>query len=283
MASDTPKDAADTSAGTPNENDATTPDGETGAPQAADSGWQMPPDLDLASFGQDIPLDDAGINALLIEANARIEALTDELEEAKDQRLRITAEMENLRRRTEREIKNAGQYGITGFAKDMLTVSDNLRRALDAVSAEAREGADETIRTLLDGVDITERGLQQTFERHGISRYEPMGERMDPNLHEVLYEVEDPSVPAKTVMQIVEAGYQIGERVLRPAKVGVSRGGPKVAAEPKVEAAPEPVAEQGPGPDAAAAGEPAGSPETAGTEAPNSQNSNPGAHVNKTA
>jgi molecular chaperone GrpE len=145
----------------------------------------------------------------------------------KDRLLRALAEMENLRRRTEREVADAKTYGVTSFARDMLGVADNLRRALDHLPAHVRENADAATKSLIEGVEVTERDFLSRLTRHGVKKLEPLGERFDPNLHEALFEVPDESVPAGTVVQVVESGYTIGDRVLRPAKVGVSKGGPK--------------------------------------------------------
>jgi molecular chaperone GrpE len=156
-----------------------------------------------------------------------VAALTKEVAELKDKHLRALAEMENLRRRTEREIVDGRLYGITGFARDVLSIADNMRRALDAVDAETRARADAGVKALLDGVELTERELQKMLEKHGIKKFEPLGEKFDPNLHQAMFEVPDPAVPPGMVAQVVQAGYKIGERVLRPALVGVSKGGPK--------------------------------------------------------
>ncbi len=156
-----------------------------------------------------------------------LEALQAENADLKDKSLRALAEMENLRRRTEREVSDAKAYGVTSFARDMLTFADNLRRAIDAVPAPARETADSAIKSFIEGIDLTERDFLSRLNRFGVRRMEPLGKKFDPNQHEVLFEVPDESVPAGTVMQIVEQGYQIGERTLRAAKVGVSRGGPR--------------------------------------------------------
>lgn len=155
-----------------------------------------------------------------------VEALNAENAVLKDQRLRAVAELENLRKRAEREVADARLYGITSFAREMLGVADNLRRALDAVPAELREA--EGIRALFEGVDLTERDLLSRLARFGVKKLEPQGQKFDPHFHEALFEAPDPSVPSGTVVQVMEDGYAIGERVLRPAKVGVSRGGPKV-------------------------------------------------------
>lgn len=146
----------------------------------------------------------------------------------RDRFMRLAADMDNLRRRTERELKDAKVYGVTSFARDMLGVSDNLRRALDAVPAEMRAAADAGLTTLLEGVEMTERSMLSTLERHGVKKIEPEGEKFDPNFHQAMFEVPNPAVPNNTVVQVVQAGYTIGERVLRPAMVGVAKGGPKV-------------------------------------------------------
>ena len=158
--------------------------------------------------------------------------LAREVADLKDRLLRSLAEMENLRRRTERQIADERVYGIAGFARDMLAVGDNMRRALDAVTPELRENADPAVKALIEGVELTEREFLKVLEKHGVKKLEPLGGKFDPNLHQAMYEVPDPSVPAGTVAQVVQAGYTIGERVLRPALVAVSKGGAKPAAPP---------------------------------------------------
>lgn len=158
-----------------------------------------------------------------------VEALAKEAAEARDKMLRTLAEMENLRKRTAREVADARMYGITGFARDVLDIADNLQRALDAVPAEARAAADPGLKALIEGVELTERSLHNTLEKNGVKKQDPSGQKFDPNFHQAMYEVPDPSVPSGTVVQVVQAGYTIGERVLRPALVGVSKGGPKAA------------------------------------------------------
>ena len=161
-----------------------------------------------------------------------VEALTKEAAEAKDRMLRTLAEMENLRKRTAREVSDARTYGISGFARDVLDIADNLQRALDAVPAEARAAADPGLKSLIEGVELTERSLHNALEKNGVRKFDPAGEKFDPNVHQAMYEVPDPSIPAGTIAQVVQAGYMIGERILRPALVGVAKGGPKVAATP---------------------------------------------------
>ena len=157
--------------------------------------------------------------------------LLKENEELKDRALRAAAEMENLRRRTARDVHDARAYAIANFARDMLSVSDNLRRALDAIPAEAKASGDAGLRALIEGVDITERAMLSALERHGVKKLQPEGEKFDPNFHQAMFEVPNPDVPAST-------GYSIGDRVLRPAMVGVAKGGPKPASETPPEPGP---------------------------------------------
>jgi len=152
--------------------------------------------------------------------------------EYKDKLLRVLAEMENLRRRTAREIADTRAYGISAFARDILAVADNMDRALQALDVELREKADAGIKALLDGVALTERELHKALEKHGVRKFEPVGEKFDPNLHQAMFEIPDPTLPAGTVAQVVQPGYMIGERMLRPALVGIAKGGPKPVAEP---------------------------------------------------
>ena len=156
-------------------------------------------------------------------------ALDRELADTKDRLLRTLAEMDNMRKRTEREVADARVYGITAFARDILGVADNMHRALHALDEELRANADSTLKALLDGVELTERELLNALEKHGVKRIEPQGQKFDPNRHQAMYEIEDMSVPSGTVVQVIQAGYLLGERVLRPAMVAVSKGGAKAA------------------------------------------------------
>ena len=156
-------------------------------------------------------------------------ALEREHAEMKDRLLRTLAEMENLRKRTEREVTDSRLYGIASFARDVLGVADNMRRALDAVAPELRASAEAGMKALIEGVELTERELLKALEKNGVRQFTPQGEKFDPNVHQAMFEVPDPSVPAGSIVQVVQPGYMIGERVLRPAFVGVSKGGPKVA------------------------------------------------------
>jgi molecular chaperone GrpE len=155
--------------------------------------------------------------------------LVDETAELKNKLLRALADMENLRKRTEREVADARLYGIAGFARDILGVADNFRRALESIGPELRNSEEAGVTALIEGVELTERDLARALEKNGIRKIEPMGEKFDPNLHQAMYEVPDPSVPSGTVVQVIQPGYVIGERILRPAMVAVSKGGPKAA------------------------------------------------------
>jgi molecular chaperone GrpE len=148
----------------------------------------------------------------------------------RDKLLRTLAEMENLRKRSEREIADARAYGISGFARDVLAVADNMHRALEAIDPALRESADAKVKSLIEGVELTERELLKTLEKHGVKKFSPEGQKFDPNFHQAMFELEHPEVPPGHVAQVMQAGYMIGERVLRPAMVGVSKAAPKPAA-----------------------------------------------------
>jgi molecular chaperone GrpE len=158
-------------------------------------------------------------------------ALAREAADYKDKLLRSLAEMENLRKRTERQVADAREYGIAAFARDILAVADNMERALGALDADLREKADAGTKALLDGVELTERELLKVLEKHGVKKFEPLDEKFDPNLHQAMYEVPDTSRPVGTVARVIQPGYMIGERVLRPALVAVAKGGPKASME----------------------------------------------------
>jgi molecular chaperone GrpE len=186
------------------------------------------------------PEDDAAA-AASERADDSSPAEAQEIAGLKDRLLRALAEMENLRRRTEREVADARHYGIASFARDILGVADNMQRAMQALDAELREKADSTVQALLDGVELTERELLKVLEKHGIKKIEPLGEKFDPHFHQAMYEVPDASAPAGSVVQVVQPGYVIGDRMLRPALVAIAKGGPKVAPEAVAnDNAPEP-------------------------------------------
>ena len=166
----------------------------------------------------------------VIGARAEVDALRAEVEEMRANMLRALAEAENVRRRAQRDVSDARQYAVTAFARDMLNVADNFKRALSTIEGEAELPAE--LQALVDGVKMTERELGSIFERHGVRLIEPLGERFDPNRHEAVFQVQNPDVASGTVLQVMQTGAVIGDRTLRPAMVGVSTGGPKPGAEP---------------------------------------------------
>ena len=150
-----------------------------------------------------------------------------EATEFKDKLLRTLAEMENLRKRTAREIADARTYSITGFAREVLAVADNMQRALDAVGPELRESGDAKVKSLIEGVELTERELLKALEKHGVKKFSPEGQKFDPNVHQAMFEMEHPELPPGHVALVMQAGYMLGDRVLRPAMVGVVKAPPK--------------------------------------------------------
>ena len=202
---------------------------EDSAEGEAPSGWHRPED-EAAEHGNgaeqlgdqaqgDQPQDDQ------VEDD-QVAALMEEAADLKERLLRTMAEMENLRKRTEREKAEATLYAATNFARDLLSVGDSLDRALQSIPGEGRDTLDEATRNLLAGIEMTHKELLNVFSRHGISRIEPMGGRFDPHFHQAMFEVPDASSPPGTVVQVMQAGYTIGERCLRPALVGVAKTPP---------------------------------------------------------
>ena len=153
-----------------------------------------------------------------------VEILRAEAADLKDRLLRSLAELENLRRRAEREKLDASQYAVTKFARDILGVADNFQRAIDALSPEAREAASIKVKAVLEGVEATERQLVATLERHGVKPIDTSDGRFDPNLHQAIAEVPGEGRPKGAIVSVVQTGYQIGDRLLRPAMVTVARG-----------------------------------------------------------
>lgn len=181
-------------------------------------------DPNAATDGNDaVP---AGDNEQAAGSGEAPAALAQELADTKDRLLRALAEMENLRRRTDREVADVRAYGVTSLARDLIGIDDDLRRALGAEPAEALEGP---AKALCDGVAMIERQLVKVLEKHGIRLFDPQGARFDPNFHQALFEVPDADVRAGFVVQVLQPGFMINDRVLRPAMVGVSKGGPKTA------------------------------------------------------
>lgn len=166
---------------------------------------------------------DGAPEAEAADGAGEVEALQAEAADLKDKLLRMAAELENTRRRADREKADAARYGAANFARDMLAIGDNLRRAIEAVPEEERAGA----ATIIEGIEMTERALLSAFERHGIKQIAPeAGEKFDAHFHEAMYEVPNTGLPSGSVVQVVETGYMIGDRLLRAARVGVAKGDP---------------------------------------------------------
>jgi molecular chaperone GrpE len=169
-----------------------------------------------------------GVTGPSSSLESQLAAARAEAAELKDQLLRALAETENVRRRAQRDREDAQKFAVTGFARDLLPVADNLRRALEAVAPEAI-ATDEALKNLVTGVEMTERQLIAGFEKHGLKRIDAMGQRFDSNLHQAMFEVPGTDQPAGTVVQVLQAGYTLNDRLLRPAMVGVAKGEPKPA------------------------------------------------------
>jgi molecular chaperone GrpE len=181
---------------------------DTGAEQAADKTQSAAPSAEAAAL-----------------AAAQRDAA-----EFKDKLLRTLAEMENLRRRTEREVTDARVYAIASFARDVLAVADNMHRALETAGPELREQADAKVKALIEGVELTQRELLKSLEKNGVRKFSPEGEKFDPNVHQAMYEIQNSDLPPGSVGQVIQSGYMIGDRVLRPALVGVVKAPPKQTA-----------------------------------------------------
>ena len=154
---------------------------------------------------------------------AVLEALRAEIESLKDQRLRALAEAENVRRRADREKADASQYAVTKFARDMLGIADNFARALAACPPSARDAADPQVKAVLDGIEATDRQLLATLERYGVRSIDTSDGKFDPNLHQAIAEVPGNGKPAGSIVDVVQSGFMIGDRLLRPAMVTVAR------------------------------------------------------------
>lgn len=169
------------------------------------------------------PAAQAGTAEAGAEAAARVAQLEAEVASLKDQMLRTLAETENVRRRAEREREDTAKYAVAKFAKELLAVADNLRRAVEAVGDDVRT-ENQAVGNLLTGVEATERQLLAAFDRAGIAKVEAMGAPADPNFHQIMMEIENTGKPAGTVVQVLQAGYTIHGRLLREAIVGVAKG-----------------------------------------------------------
>lgn len=192
-----------------------------------------------ATEGDNVPIDGINLSALEIEDEEKTEEelaasdtpptyeeLESEVASLKDQLLRALAETENIRRRGERERSDMSKYATANFAREILSVADNLQRAIDSVDDTTLE-TNEDLKTLFTGIEITANELPAAFDRFGIKPIDALGKRFDHNFHQAMFELDDPNQPAGTVVQVVQGGYMIYDRLLRPAMVGVSKGGPK--------------------------------------------------------
>lgn len=219
---------------------------DKGAAKAKAAGPQTDEARTKAEADKPVPAD--------AEKTADPNALAAEVAELRDRLLRAHAEMENVRRRAERDKADTARYAVSNFARDVLSVGDNIHRAIEHVPGDAA-AADPALKSFMDGIQLTERELLNVLERHGVRRLEPMGERFDPNVHQAMFELDKPDVPEGTVVQVLQRGYVIGDRCLRPALVAVAKGGAKAqkpeapvaadddaaksAEEPKAEAKPQ--------------------------------------------
>ena len=190
-------------------------------------------DMDAGSEPVAEATPEASIAEALAAGQAALDALMAENAELKDRVLRTIAEMENLRKRTEREVADTRTYAIAGFARDMLTATDSLNRALLVLPAGARENADANTQSLIDGIELTEREMTRLLAKHGVKPIEALGQKFDPHKHQAMFEVPGTDQPEGSVVQVMQTGYAIGDRVLRPAMVGIAKGAPRTA-EPAV-------------------------------------------------
>ena len=196
--------------------------GDAGTPEAGDGGGEGE-----AAAVTDEP---CGPEAGEEEADEGGDDALDGEAALKDQLLRALADAENARRRARKDVEDARTYAISRFAQDLLGVADNLARALDSIPAERREG-DDAVKAIAEGVEMTAREFEAALARHGITRIDPLGEKFDYNLHQALFETADTDQPDGTVVQVLQTGYRIGDRLLREAMVGVAKGGTAPAEE----------------------------------------------------
>jgi molecular chaperone GrpE len=191
-------------------------------PTSPDNHFDDPEAVDLEAMADEL-LEKAGPATDVDPRVGELAGLKEEIAASKDRMLRLAAEMENLRKRTDREKAEATLYAASNFARDLLSVADSLSRALAAVPPEERDVIDDVMKKFLDGIELTERELLSVFQRHNIRKIETIGQKFDPNFHQAMFEVPSAEKPPGTVMQEVQSGYAVGERCLRPALVGVAK------------------------------------------------------------
>ena len=193
---------------------------EVTAQPAADSG-----DVGSGDAGESPPFDIESVLDAPAPAGTddTFEALVSERDALKDQLLRALADVENMRRRTERELETARKYSHTGFARDLVGAIDNLARAIDAAPAADEEAVGESVTALITGLEMSWTEIQSTLERHGIRRISPLGEKFDYNFHQAMFEMPHPDQPPGTIVEVVQHGYVLHDRLLRPAMVGVAK------------------------------------------------------------
>ncbi|KAG2583163.1 grpE protein homolog 2, mitochondrial-like isoform X3 [Panicum virgatum] len=187
-----------------------------------------------ASDSEDLDLSKEDLVKLLLEKDESLKLKDQEVKDMKDKVLRSYAEMENVLARTKRESENTKKYAIQNFSKSLLDVADNLSRASSVVKEsfskiDTSNNSDEAVpllKTLLEGVEMTEKQLGEVFKKFGVEKFDPLNEKFDPNRHYALFQIPDPSKPSGTVAAVVKVGYMLHDRVLRPAEVGVTEGGP---------------------------------------------------------
>ena len=204
------------------------PAAETSTPEVTETTDTLDIPDTLSAGAGTIEIETPDFAALSAEAQARIDALEAELAEAKDKMLRAVAEAENARRRARLDKEDAAKFGISGFARDLLPVADNLRRAIESVKPETVEG-DESLKGFLDGVAMTERELLGAFEKNKVEKIDPLGEKLDPNLHQAMFEMPHDELETGRVGQVMAPGYSLHGRLLRPAMVGVVKNPEKPA------------------------------------------------------
>ena len=190
---------------------------------------------DIPAHLRDDALDGAQIKKL---AQERIDEMQAEIDQAKEQTLRLAAELENTRRRADRERQDAAKYGITGFARDLLSVADNMAKAIELAPDDPSAMSKEGLAALVNGMKMTEKELLTVFERNGVKRISPVGERFDPNVHQAIAQVPGGGAPKDHVADVVAPGFVIGDRVVRAAMVTVSTGAEHDPAAPPADAAP---------------------------------------------